>query len=140
MATEVIWHEHQVTRAEREKLNGHRGCVIWFTGLSGCGKSTIANAVDHRLHALGVHTYLLDGDNIRHGLNASPEMLVAQHDAAFAQRFGLGFAAEDREVAFGIQRIAEGTDDLTLGRGRCCPQCRLTSTRVGRFQQRRSSR
>src|SRR5262245_53985429 len=103
MATQVVWHDHQVTREEREKLNGHRGCVIWFTGLSGCGKSTIANALDRELHALGVHTFLLDGDNIRHGLNASPEMLASHHDASFSQRFGLGFSAADREE--NIRRI-----------------------------------
>ena len=47
----VVWHEQAVKRADRERLNGHRGCVVWFTGLSGCGKSTVANAVDHQLHA-----------------------------------------------------------------------------------------
>lgn len=81
---------------DRERLNGHRGCVVWFTGLSGCGKSTIANLVDARLHAAGVHSFLLDGDNIRHGLNASREMLAADYGQTFAERFGLGFSADDR--------------------------------------------
>jgi bifunctional enzyme CysN/CysC len=58
-----------ITRADRENLNGHQGKVIWFTGLSGSGKSTIANALEVALHAQGRHTYLLDGDNIRQGLN-----------------------------------------------------------------------
>ena len=102
--TQVVWHEHQVTRTHRETLMGHAGCVIWFTGLSGCGKSTIANAVDRILHQRGIHTCLLDGDNIRHGLNASSERLVAEHGEAFAQRFGLGFGALDREE--NIRRIA----------------------------------
>ena len=66
--TNVTWHEHSVTRKEREKLNGHKGCVIWFTGLSACGKSTVANIVDHKLHSAGLHSYVLDGDNVRHGL------------------------------------------------------------------------
>ena len=100
---EVVWHQHAVPRAEREKLNGHRGCVLWFTGLSGSGKSTIANVVDHKLHELGVHTFLLDGDNIRHGLNASRDLLRSQHGDSFADRFGLGFSAEDREE--NIRRI-----------------------------------
>ncbi|MCA9154036.1 MAG: adenylyl-sulfate kinase [Planctomycetales bacterium] len=100
--THVVWHEHNVTRADRERLCGHRGCVVWFTGLSGCGKSTVANLVDRRLHESGVHTFLLDGDNVRMGLNASPELL-AEHGSAFAQRFGLGFGAEDREE--NIRRI-----------------------------------
>ena len=56
----VVWHTQAVSRTEREKLNGHRGCVLWFTGLSGCGKSTVANVVDHKLHQLGVHTFLLE--------------------------------------------------------------------------------
>ncbi|MEX1027538.1 MAG: adenylyl-sulfate kinase [Candidatus Paceibacterota bacterium] len=99
----VVWHSQAVSRAERERLNGHRGCVLWFTGLSGCGKSTVANVVDHKLHALGAHTFLLDGDNVRHGLNASPAMLAAEHDEQFAQRFGLGFSAQDREE--NIRRI-----------------------------------
>jgi len=98
----VTWHPHQVSRLEREALNGHRGCVVWFTGLSGSGKSTVANAVDRRLHQLGIHSFLLDGDNIRHGLNASPERLLAQ-GASYAARFGLGFSAEDRRE--NIRRI-----------------------------------
>jgi adenylylsulfate kinase len=98
----VVWHQHSVPREAREALNGHRGCVVWFTGLSGCGKSTVANLVDHKLHARGVHTFLLDGDNVRHGLNAAPQML-ASHGEAFAKRFGLGFSAEDREE--NIRRI-----------------------------------
>ncbi|MCA9100950.1 MAG: adenylyl-sulfate kinase [Pirellulales bacterium] len=99
----VVWHEHSVSRKEREELNGHRGCVIWFTGLSGCGKSTVANLVDHKLHSLGVHSMVLDGDNVRHGLNAGPGMLKERHGEDFAKRFGLGFSAEDREE--NIRRI-----------------------------------
>lgn len=100
--THVTWHEHAVSREQREQLNGHRGCVVWFTGLSGCGKSTIANAVDRKLLAIGVHSFLLDGDNVRHGLNASVEMLQP-HGESFARRFGLGFSSEDREE--NIRRI-----------------------------------
>ena len=91
----VAWHEHSVAREDRERLNGHRGCVIWFTGFSGCGKSTVANEVDRKLCERKVHSVLLDGDNVRHGLNASPKML-AEHGEQFASRFGLGFSAEDR--------------------------------------------
>jgi adenylylsulfate kinase len=93
--TEVVWHRHSVSREERERLNGHRGCVVWFTGLSGCGKSTVANLVDRMLFERGVHAYLLDGDNVRHGLNASPAMLTGYGDD-FARRFGLTFAPADR--------------------------------------------
>ncbi|MFO1093506.1 MAG: adenylyl-sulfate kinase [Planctomycetaceae bacterium] len=88
IATNVTWHDHKVSSADRQKLKGHKGVVIWFTGLSACGKSTIANTVDHILHQMGKHTYLLDGDNIRMGLNKN-----------------LGFSADDR--AENIRRIGE---------------------------------
>lgn len=100
---EVHWHDHAVATEEREKLNGHRGCVLWLTGLSACGKSTVANLVDHKLHSMGVHSFVLDGDNIRHGLNAGPALLRQRHDEEFAKRFGLGFSAQDREE--NIRRI-----------------------------------
>lgn len=64
----VVWHPHPVTASAREQLHGHRGVVLWFTGLSGSGKSTVAGALEEALHKLGVSTYLLDGDNVRHGL------------------------------------------------------------------------
>lgn len=87
-ATNVTWHDHTVSKEERAKLNGHKGAVLWFTGLSACGKSTISNTVDHLLHSKGKHSYVLDGDNIRMGLNKN-----------------LGFSAEDR--AENIRRIGE---------------------------------
>jgi adenylylsulfate kinase len=77
-----------VTRDERAAAMGHRGCTVWFTGLSGSGKSTVAVAVENALHAEGRHVYRLDGDNVRHGLNAN-----------------LGFSADDR--AENIRRIGE---------------------------------
>ncbi len=100
---QVVWHQHSVDRASRERLSGHRGCVVWFTGLSGSGKSTIANLVDRLLYDRGVHTYLLDGDNIRHGLCAGANLLEPTHGADFANRFGLGFGPLDREE--NIRRI-----------------------------------
>jgi adenylylsulfate kinase len=101
--TNVTWHEHQVSRSVRESMKGHKGCVIWFTGLSGSGKSTVANTLDHKLHQLGIHSAVLDGDNVRHALNAGPGMLRETHGEEFAQRFGLGFSAMDREE--NIRRI-----------------------------------
>ena len=100
---EVYWHEHAVSREEREKLNGNKGCVLWFTGLSGSGKSTVANIVDHKLHELGKRSFVLDGDNVRHNLNASPKILAEKHSEEFSKRFGLGFSAQDREE--NIRRI-----------------------------------
>jgi adenylylsulfate kinase len=93
----VVWHEQSVSRADRESLNGHKGCVVWFTGLSGCGKSTISNVVDKMLFDRGVRSYLLDGDNVRHGLNATPDMLAKRFGDEFGKRFGLGFSQQDRE-------------------------------------------
>lgn len=87
-ATNITWHEATVTAEDREKLLNQKGCVIWFTGLSGSGKSTLANAVEHVLHQQQHHTYVLDGDNVRHGLNKN-----------------LGFSPEDREE--NIRRIGE---------------------------------
>ncbi len=66
----VVWHHGEVTRDMREKLNGHKGIVLWFTGLSGSGKSTLAHAVEARLYEQGAHTFVIDGDNVRHGLCA----------------------------------------------------------------------
>ncbi len=68
-ATNISWQATDVTKAERSELNGQKPCCLWFTGLSGSGKSTIANRLERQLFALGRHTYILDGDNVRHGLN-----------------------------------------------------------------------
>ncbi|MBU2115228.1 MAG: adenylyl-sulfate kinase [Gammaproteobacteria bacterium] len=76
---DIKWQQHDVNAAQREALFGHQSAVIWFTGLSGSGKSSVANALEQALAAQGKHTYLLDGDNVRHGLCAD-----------------LGFSAEDR--------------------------------------------
>jgi adenylylsulfate kinase len=105
--TQIVWHSHSVSREQRERLNGHRGCVVWFTGLSGSGKSTVANLVDKLLSESGIHSFLLDGDNVRHGLNASPDILAA-YGEAFARRFGLTFSADDRTE--NIRRIAAVAD------------------------------
>ncbi len=101
--TNVTWHEQRVSREMREKNNDHKGCVIWFTGLSGSGKSTVANTLDHILHQKGLRSVVLDGDNVRHGLNAGPGMLRDTHGDEFSERFGLGFSAIDREE--NIRRI-----------------------------------
>ena len=101
--SEVFWHDHAVSRQEREARHRHQGCVVWLTGLSACGKSTVANLVDHKLHAAGIHSFVLDGDNVRDGLNAGPAMLRPVHGEEFAKRFGLGFSAQDREE--NIRRI-----------------------------------
>ena len=100
---EVYWHQFAVPRKEREAANKNKGCIVWFTGLSASGKSTIANIVDHKLFQLGKKSFVLDGDNVRHGLNASPKILAEEHSEEFSKRFGLGFSAEDREE--NIRRI-----------------------------------
>lgn len=88
MSPDIVWHTHKVTRAERADTKRQRPCLLWFTGLSGSGKSTVANALDVALHQRGYHTFLLDGDNVRHGLNRD-----------------LGFSDEDRIE--NIRRIGE---------------------------------
>ncbi len=102
-ASDIVWHEHTVGREQREQRLGHRAAVVWFTGLSGCGKSTIANELDRQLHQRGCGTMLLDGDNLRHGLCAPTESLSVEHGEEFATRFGLGFGEMDREE--NIRRI-----------------------------------
>jgi len=87
-SSNVVWQETTVTREQREQLNGHKGAVLWFTGLSGSGKSTLANAVEDRLHKMGSQTFVLDGDNVRHGLCSD-----------------LGFSDDDRTE--NIRRIGE---------------------------------
>jgi adenylylsulfate kinase len=67
-STNVVWHHGAVTRADREAQNAHRSTILWFTGLSGAGKSTLATAVESCLHERGCHTFVIDGDNVRHGL------------------------------------------------------------------------
>ena len=84
----TVWHHATVTRARRETQNGHRGAIIWFTGLSGSGKSTLAHAVEESLHQQGCRTFVLDGDNVRHGLCGDLE-----------------FSAQDRQE--NIRRIGE---------------------------------
>ena len=68
-ATNIVWHDTRISKEQRASLKGQKPCILWFTGFSGSGKSTIANAVECRLAELGFHSYLLDGDNVRHGLN-----------------------------------------------------------------------
>ena len=87
-ADNVVWHEGMIGREDRERLNGHSGFTVWFTGLSAAGKSTLAVATEMALYERGFHTFILDGDNIRHGLNKN-----------------LGFSPEDREE--NIRRIGE---------------------------------
>lgn len=69
MTQNIVWHDHHVTQQERADLKQQTPCILWFTGLSGSGKSTVANAVENILFNINKHTYLLDGDNVRHGLN-----------------------------------------------------------------------
>lgn len=67
--TNIVWHHHHISKEERSAHKNQKPCILWFTGLSGSGKSTIANALESKLFSYGKHTYLLDGDNVRHGLN-----------------------------------------------------------------------
>ncbi|GIN71804.1 adenylyl-sulfate kinase [Bacillus sp. J14TS2] len=84
----ITWQAQQVTKQERQQLHGHKSAIVWFTGLSASGKSTLCAAIAKKLHEQGLSTYVLDGDNIRHGLNKN-----------------LGFSPEDRSE--NIRRIGE---------------------------------
>lgn len=84
----IVWHHATVSRNDREKLNSHKSVILWFTGLSGAGKSTLAHAVEERLYKMGCRTFVLDGDNVRHGLCSD-----------------LGFSDQDRTE--NIRRIGE---------------------------------
>ncbi|MFC3883574.1 adenylyl-sulfate kinase [Bacillus songklensis] len=88
MTKSIVWHHSTITKADRQRLNQHKSCVLWFTGLSGSGKSTLANEIDRRLYHLGIRSYILDGDNVRHGLSKD-----------------LGFGKKDRIE--NIRRIGE---------------------------------
>jgi adenylylsulfate kinase len=105
--TQIYYHPGTVTREERKALFKQTGATLWFTGLSGSGKSTLAVAVEQVLIQRGHAAYVLDGDNIRFGLNAGPKVLVETRGATEeqARRFGLGFSAADREE--NIRRIGE---------------------------------
>ena len=87
-SSNVVWHNATVTRQHREEMNGHGSVILWFTGLSGAGKSSLSHAVEEALHQLGCHTFVLDGDNVRHGLCAD-----------------LGFSTENRVE--NIRRVGE---------------------------------
>ncbi|NIK11785.1 adenylyl-sulfate kinase [Alkalibacillus almallahensis] len=84
----IVWHDSKVVKEERQKQKGQKSAVVWFTGLSGAGKSTISVEVENELYRQGLHTFRLDGDNVRHGLNNN-----------------LGFSAEDRTE--NIRRVGE---------------------------------
>ena len=105
--TQIFYHPGTVTREERAALLKQSGATIWFTGLPGSGKSTLAVAVEQVLIQRGHPSYVLDGDNVRFGLNAGPKILMDTRRSAetSAKRFGLGFSAEDREE--NIRRIGE---------------------------------
>lgn len=87
-AKNIVWHKTTVSKSEREQLSGHKGCTVWLTGLSGSGKSTLANLLEKALWERGVRSFVLDGDNVRHGLNKD-----------------LGFSPADRTE--NIRRIGE---------------------------------
>jgi len=93
-STNVVWEKSLITRQDREMLNGHQSFVLWFTGLSGSGKSTLAHAVEKKLHEKGCRTFVLDGDNVRHGLSSN-----------------LSFSEEDRKE--NIRRTGEAAKLMT---------------------------
>ncbi len=129
----VVWHAQSVSKEQRFERNGHGGCVVWFTGLSGSGKSTVANVVDKMLFDRGAQTFLLDGDNVRHGLCAGPNLLEPVHGPDFAKRFGLGFGPQDREE--NIRRVGAITE-LFASAGMICLTAFVSPYRIDRNRVR----
>lgn len=113
----VVWHHASVTRARRERLNGHRGAVLWFTGLPSSGKSTVAHALEEKLHGISCRTFVMDGDNIRHGLCSD-----------------LSFSLEDREE--NIRRVAE-VARLFVEAGIIVSTALISPSRLGRNRARK---
>jgi bifunctional enzyme CysN/CysC len=126
----VHWQTLDIDKAAHVRLKGHRPCVLWMTGLSGAGKSTIANLLERKLHTLGCHTYLLDGDNVRHGLNkdlgftdadrvenirriAEVAKLMVDAGLIVITSFISPFRSE-RRMARGLLRVAEARDPKSL--------------------------
>jgi len=130
---QVVWHQASVRLDDRIQRQGHQAGVVWFTGLSGSGKSTVANFVDHLLWQESIRTFLLDGDNVRHGLCATPSMLAAVHGDAFAQRFGLGFGPEDRQE--NIRRVGAAAG-LLVGAGLIVLTAFVSPYRIDRLRVR----
>ncbi|SDK02258.1 adenylylsulfate kinase [Ferrimonas sediminum] len=116
MTNNLTWHDHAVTPEQRQQLKGHGSALLWFTGLSGSGKSTLANALERRLIAMEVHSFLLDGDNVRLGLNRD-----------------LGFADADREE--NIRRIGE-VGKLFVSAGTLCLSAFISPFRADRQRVR----
>jgi adenylylsulfate kinase len=116
-ATNITWHETAITKEERRVQNGHGSSVLWFTGLSGSGKSTIANAVSKELYRQGINEYVLDGDNVRHGLNQD-----------------LGFSEKDRNE--NIRRIGE-VAKLFVDSGKIVTTAFISPFRADREQVRK---
>ncbi|MDR9397590.1 adenylyl-sulfate kinase [Salibacter sp.] len=112
----IIPHDHDISQADREKLNGHKGLLIWFTGLSGSGKSTVANLLERKLYEKGIHTFILDGDNIRSGLNSD-----------------LDFSSESRKE--NIRRIGE-VSNLFVNNGTVALSAFISPFRSDRDQVR----
>jgi adenylylsulfate kinase len=115
-SSNTVWHHAVIKREHRELRNGHKSAVLWFTGLSGAGKSTLAHAVEERLHQLGCRTYVLDGDNVRHGLCGD-----------------LGFSAEDRTE--NIRRIGE-VSKLMIDAGTIALTAFISPSRADRMRVR----
>ena len=115
-SSNVVWHQATIKRADRQRQNGHGSAVLWFTGLSGAGKSTLAHAVEAQLHQLGCRTYVLDGDNVRHGLCGD-----------------LGFSVADRTE--NVRRIGE-TAKLMIDAGLFALTAFISPFRVDRERVR----
>ena len=118
MSNDITWHNHKITAAQRAEQKHQRPAVLWYTGLSGSGKSTIANLVDEKLYKIGCHSFLLDGDNVRHGLNGDLGFSDADRVENIRRVIEVALLMSDAGLLVQTAFISPFAEDRTLAKAR----------------------
>lgn len=118
MSNDITWHHHKITAAQRAEQKHQRPAVLWYTGLSGSGKSTIANLVDEKLYKIGCHSFLLDGDNVRHGLNGDLGFSDADRVENIRRVIEVASLMSDAGLLVQTAFISPFAEDRTLAKAR----------------------
>ncbi|HEA3200182.1 TPA: adenylyl-sulfate kinase [Aeromonas veronii] len=118
MSNDITWHNHKITAAQRAAQKHQRPAVLWYTGLSGSGKSTIANLVDEKLYKMGYHSFLLDGDNVRHGLNGDLGFSDADRVENIRRVIEVALLMSDAGLLVQTAFISPFAEDRTLAKAR----------------------
>ena len=118
MSNDITWHNHKITAAQRAEQKHQRPAVLWYTGLSGSGKSTIANLVDEKLYKIGCHSFLLDGDNVRHGLNGDLGFSDADRVENIRRVIEVASLMSDAGLLVQTAFISPFAEDRTLAKAR----------------------